>query len=203
MAIFSTRRRTTDPFAQEIRPRLRIRDHGDHSVWRPNNSIQAQCSYLQSSLARRQIRPARAAASCLLVSDSNGSRRELLLLALHRFLWRPARGFLHRWFLHRLSSRWSAAVLGAAAFAMVLSAPALCRRFRRSPRSRGGGVAGFAAGFGRWRWSLCCRLRRCFRGVAGADWACKLLPAVASRIPVITVMARRMARSSCSRFFTG
>ena len=33
-------------------------------------------------------------------------------------------------------------------------------------------------------------------GAAGFVWACKLLPTVASRIPVMNVMARRMARSS-------
>src|ERR1700721_2404829 len=45
------------PFAQEIGPRLRIRYHGDHPVWCPHNSIQAQRSHLQSCLAWGQIGP--------------------------------------------------------------------------------------------------------------------------------------------------
>src|SRR5258708_21793261 len=45
------------PFAQEIRPRLRIRHDSDHPVRCSDNSIQPQGSHLQSRFSWRQIRP--------------------------------------------------------------------------------------------------------------------------------------------------
>jgi len=59
-------------------------------------------------------------------------------------------------------------------------------------------VAGFAAG------AVACAagFAAVFGGAVGDDWACKLPPAAASRIPVITVMARRMARSSLLTVFS-
>src|SRR5712664_2786024 len=42
------------PFAQKIRPRLRVGDHGDHPVGSSHDSIQPQRVDLQSRLARRE-----------------------------------------------------------------------------------------------------------------------------------------------------
>src|SRR5579859_1023100 len=76
-----------------------------------------------------------------------------------------------------------------------------------------GGVAGFAAGladagvvcpacFAAGAAACAAGFVAAFGGPAGADWACKVLPAAASKIPVITVMARRMARSSLLTVFS-
>src|SRR6185436_10003075 len=42
-------------FPQEVRPRLRIRNHCDHSVRRTHDAIQSQRAHLQSGFARRKI----------------------------------------------------------------------------------------------------------------------------------------------------
>src|SRR5579862_2905119 len=98
--------------------------------------------------------PARAAASCRLVSDSNGSRRDTL------------------------DSSGAAGELDAAEEASeAVAAAGFCADL----------VADFFAAFG---------------AGAGAVWASKLLPAVASINPVTIVMARRMARSSLLTVFS-
>lgn len=94
---------------------------------------------------------------------------------------------------------------GAGAFGAVACAAGFAAGFAAAA----GGVAGLAAdgaawadGFGAGVAAGAAGFAAVFGGAAGADWACTLLPAVASKIPVITVMARRMARSSLLTVFS-
>src|SRR5262249_28229991 len=126
-----------------------------------------------------RLAPARAAASWRLVRDSKGSRREALVSdsAGAPTLAGAVAAFFGAADFFAVFAAGFAAGFAVAAGAGLAAAEAA-------------GCAGFAAG-------VCAGLAAGFAGVAaGLVWACKLLPAVASRTPVITVMARRMARSS-------
>jgi hypothetical protein len=150
--------------------------------------------------------PALAAASCRLVSDSNGSRREtfasdgsgapaVLAGAVLAAFFTPV---FFAGLAAAVATLEAVAALAGAAGAGVFGAGACAAGFAAAFGDAAGGVAGLAAG------GVACAagFAAAFGGAAGADWACKLLPAVASRIPVITVMARRMARSSLLTVFS-
>ena len=156
--------------------------------------------------------PARAAASCRLVSDSNGSRRETLASDGSAV---PAGDVLAAFLTIGFFTGFGAAVaafgaaaglagaFGAAACAAGFAAGCLAATggagFAAGLAAGGGAcAAGFAAGAG----ACAAGFAAVFGGAAGADWACALLPAVASKIPVITVIARRMARSSLLTVFS-
>ena len=93
-----------------------------------------------------------------------------------------------------LAKAFGAAAFGAGVFGAGVCAAGLAAAFGAADCC----VAGFAAGAA----ACAAGFAAVFGGAAGAGWACKLLPAVASRIPVITVMARRMARSSLLTVFS-
>jgi len=152
--------------------------------------------------------PARAAASCRLVSDSNGSRREIFASEGSAVLAGAELDvFLTAGFLTGFATAGAAfgaaaglaVAAGAGAFGAGTFGAGVCADgFAAGFGAAAGGVAGFAAGAA----PCAAGFVTVFGGAAGADWACTLLPAVASKIPVITVMARRMARSSLLTVFS-
>src|SRR5712664_1161753 len=65
------------PFAEKIGARLWIRNHGDHSIGGFHNSVKTKRADLQTGLARWQ--DLRSLALLTATSDSNGSRRAILI----------------------------------------------------------------------------------------------------------------------------
>src|SRR5258708_14120490 len=130
------------PFAQEIRPRLRIRHHRDHPVRCSHNSIQPQGAHLQSRFSWWQIRPG--PGCCFLATRQRFegiTPRDLCFGRLSGPGWCRARRFLRRRFLCRLCSclgrLWSRCRLGRRLWHCCLCGGVRRRLFSRSrPCSR-------------------------------------------------------------------